>query len=181
MDERKQTAMLEFLDNVNRLRSASCRKNKSMTEDQFDEHILRTHFADCAPPQTLPEHPQSRSERSVSSKLYLMVKVVFILFLIAILYSPFREAVGNLFMKHIQSCIYSGMSVWRLMTVPLIRLVPALSELYDESCLLENPLFQIQDMDCRPCQDVLNVLNLDDLDGQQDVIGGGVPHVFKVN
>lgn len=171
--DRKERALLEFLEKVNRLR-ADC----SLTEDQFDDHILKTHFADFKRISNTFLVTERPVKRSFFSTIISLLKILFILLLIAMLYTPFRQATANLFMKNIQSFIYTGMSFWRVLTVPLIRMVPALTELYDESCLLENPLFQIQDMDCRPCQNVLNVLNLSDVDGQQDA--GGVPYVFKV-
>lgn len=178
----KQQALKEFLAKVDRLRSDSCRKKIPMTEDKFNEHILKTHFADIASlPEIAHENPHSRLQTGMHhSKMYLILRILAVFLFLALLYSPLRQAIASLFMKNIQSCIYSGMSLWRLITVPIIRIVPALTELYDESCLIENPLFQIQDMDCRPCHNVLNVLNLSDLDGQQDVVGGGVPYIFKV-
>lgn len=180
--DRKQQVLQDFIDQVDRLRTVSCRKNNSMSEEQFKEHILSTHFADIllnTPP------PRLKTGGGLTYKLRFLLKCfVALLFVVAMVYTPFRQAAGNLFMKNIQSWIYSGMSLWRLLTVPLIRLMPALTELYDESCLLENPLFQIQDMDCRPCVNVLNVLNLSEMGSGQplDVVGGGgVPHVFKVS
>lgn len=179
---RKQAALHEFMTKVDRLRSDTCRQdNSSMTEEQFNDYILQTHFRNIFASSIVSNTLAFKWRRCPSSRNLLKILAVIIVFTL-ILYTPFRQSVANVFMKNIQSCIYTGMSVWRLLTVPIIRMVPALTELYDESCLLENPMFQIQDMDCRPCLNVLNVLNLSDLDGQQqEVVGGGVPYVFKVS
>lgn len=81
-----------------------------------------------------------------------------------------------------------GMRLWRRMTLPLIQRFPRLTELYDESCLMENPFFQL-DLPCEPCAGVERVLELT----QQSAVNKKesnhidapnaeyVPFVFKVS
>ncbi|XP_064554986.1 uncharacterized protein LOC135439984 [Drosophila montana] len=59
--------------------------------------------------------------------------------------------------RMVQSLVYPGMRMWRRMTMPLIQRFPRLTELYDESCLMGNPFFQVEDLSCGPCADVENV------------------------
>ena len=52
-------------------------------------------------------------------------------------------------------------------------------ELYDESCLLENPYFQVSNMNCWPCENIKFVLNL--TDSKQNNAHVGLPYIIKVN
>ncbi|XP_001355219.2 uncharacterized protein [Drosophila pseudoobscura] len=57
----------------------------------------------------------------------------------------------------VQSTVYPGMRMWRRMTMPLIQRFPRLTEFYDESCLMGNPFFQMEDLSCGPCANVESV------------------------
>lgn len=59
--------------------------------------------------------------------------------------------------RMVQSLVYPGMRMWRRMTMPLIQRFPRLTELYDESCLMGNPFFQVEDLSCGPCANVESV------------------------
>ncbi|KAH8387646.1 hypothetical protein KR093_008510 [Drosophila rubida] len=59
--------------------------------------------------------------------------------------------------RMMQSLVYPGMRMWRRMTMPLIQRFPRLTELYDESCLMGNPFFQLEDLNCGPCANVESV------------------------
>ncbi|ALC49049.1 CG4558 [Drosophila busckii] len=59
--------------------------------------------------------------------------------------------------RMVQSLMYPGMRMWRRMTMPLIQRFPRLTELYDESCLMGNPFFQVEDLSCSPCAHVESV------------------------
>ncbi|EDW06653.1 uncharacterized protein LOC6583669 [Drosophila mojavensis] len=59
--------------------------------------------------------------------------------------------------RMVQSLVYPGMRMWRRMTMPLIQRFPRLTELYDESCLMGNPFFQVEDLSCSPCANVDSV------------------------
>ncbi|XP_034942654.1 uncharacterized protein [Chelonus insularis] len=59
-----------------------------------------------------------------------------------------------------QNFIYPGFNVVRKLAVPIITRYPHLTELYDESCLVENPFFHVLEMDCWPCNGIRSVPNL---------------------
>ncbi|XP_015114416.1 uncharacterized protein LOC107039363 [Diachasma alloeum] len=63
----------------------------------------------------------------------------------------------SIFLRNMQSFIYPGLTVFRQFAVPIIQRYPILTELYDESCLVENPFFKVADMDCWPCSTVQSV------------------------
>ncbi|XP_020803740.1 uncharacterized protein LOC110180417 [Drosophila serrata] len=79
----------------------------------------------------------------------------------------------------VQSMVYPGMRMWRRMTMPLIQRFPQLTELYDESCLMGNPFFQVEDLSCGPCASVENVW----LEGEELQLPSGVesavPYAFR--
>ncbi|XP_017488889.1 PREDICTED: uncharacterized protein LOC108377138 [Rhagoletis zephyria] len=94
------------------------------------------------------------------------------------------------------SFIYPSMRMWRRITLPLIQRFPRLTELYDESCLMQNPFFQgIDSLSCDPCSSVQSVLELTAVgsedpsntnnernksDDLSDVSNEFVPFVFKI-
>lgn len=53
-------------------------------------------------------------------------------------------------------------------------------DLYDESCLVENPYFYVADMECWPCQDVTAVLNISKVEESSLKSGSGSPFITKV-
>lgn len=87
---------------------------------------------------------------------YLIIVIICsIIFLVR-----FKLEASNVFMRNIQPLIYPGMRTWRKFTIPIIENFPQLTRLYDESCLVENPFFQVAGLDCTPCASVINVLDI---------------------
>uniref|UniRef100_A0A0C9R5D3 ThiI_2 protein n=1 Tax=Fopius arisanus TaxID=64838 RepID=A0A0C9R5D3_9HYME len=82
-----------------------------------------------------------------------------------------HPATHSIFLRNMQSFIYPGLTVFRQMAVPIIKRYPALTELYDESCLIENPFFKVADMDCWPCSTVQSV---------PDMTGWNMTETFNV-
>ncbi|CAK1551952.1 unnamed protein product [Leptosia nina] len=58
--------------------------------------------------------------------------------------------------------IYPGLKLWRQISIPLISVFPRLTDLHQETCLLQNPFFTVVDMDCSPCSNVQEVRELQD-------------------
>lgn len=87
---------------------------------------------------------------------------------------------SNFFMRNIQTFIYPGMRAWRRLTLPIIETFPALTKLYDETCLVENPFFQVAGLDCGPCKGVVSVLDvkLAGINGLGYL--GSSPYILKV-
>ncbi|XP_076243078.1 uncharacterized protein LOC143184609 [Calliopsis andreniformis] len=78
--------------------------------------------------------------------------VLLILFLIIICFvSLDRRFLTAMIMRNLQNSIYPGLKVLRKVAVPIIQHYPSLSEFYDEWCILENPYFYVNDIDCWPC------------------------------
>lgn len=101
----------------------------------------------------------------------------------------------------VHSFIYPSMRMWRRITLPLIQRFPRLTELYDESCLMQNPFFQgVDALSCDPCSTVQSVLDLTSKiersteayndnqqenssrdDSDREMPNEYVPFVFKIN
>ncbi|XP_003425658.1 uncharacterized protein LOC100680523 [Nasonia vitripennis] len=76
----------------------------------------------------------------------------------------------NILLRNVQNLIYPGLRIFRKFAVPVITVYPSLTEWYDEWCLLENPYFEVSDMDCWPCNSVNSV---------QDLTGYNVTSTFN--
>lgn len=105
-------------------------------------------------------------------------KILFWVFylIIACLFISYKNEASTIFLRNIQTFIYPGMKIWRKMTLPVINKFPGLTELYDESCLMMNPFFQVDDLNCEPCAGVVNVLDLTHIQHTTEF----VPFVFKI-
>lgn len=66
---------------------------------------------------------------------------------------------SSIVLRNVQGLIYPGFTFLRFLSVPLIKQFPSLTELYYESCLVENPYFFVQDMDCWPCRNTYSVMD----------------------
>lgn len=53
-------------------------------------------------------------------------------------------------------------------------------ELYDETCLVENPYFYVSDMECWPCENVNTVIDLTGFDNHS-LYQSGIPYVVQVS
>ncbi|XP_044729542.1 uncharacterized protein LOC123292893 [Chrysoperla carnea] len=105
--------------------------------------------------------------------------IIFISFVIyTILYH--HQPTLSLVMRNVQGFIYPGLKILRLLSVPIISAYPSLSELYDESCLVQNPYFIVPDMDCYPCENVYSVI---DLTGFTNIslYQSGIPYIIKTD
>lgn len=87
--------------------------------------------------------------------------------------------INGFFMKNIQTFIYPGMSMWRKFTLPMLAIWPEVTQFYDETCLVPNPVFRVKDFDCDPCQRVASVLDLTDMPDLRTAMP--VPYIYKVN
>lgn len=92
----------------------------------------------------------------------------------------YKTETSNAFMRNIQTQIYPVMRAWRKITLPLINTFPALTDLYDETCLIENPLFRVANLDCTPCTGVANIINYTGSTAPKLYLDYSVPHIVQV-
>ncbi|KAF5282210.1 hypothetical protein FQR65_LT02907, partial [Abscondita terminalis] len=75
-----------------------------------------------------------------------------------------HQPTSSIVLRNVQGLIYPGLKLVRFLAVPILKLFPSLTHLYDESCLVENPYFYVSDMECWPCEDVHSVIDLTGFD-----------------
>lgn len=109
------------------------------------------------------------------TRRYMFRIVVFAIMLILVNY---RAELSRVFMRKIQVYIYPGMRLWRKLTLPIIQQFPQLTQFYDETCLVSNPFFRVANLDCSPCVDVINVVDLSKV-SQFDYLGCNIPHIIQ--
>lgn len=106
---------------------------------------------------------------------YMVYIAVLVIVLILVNY---RGELKRIFMRNIQVYIYPGMRLWRKLTMPIIQQFPQLTQLYDETCLISNPFFRVANLDCSPCTDVINVVDLT-IAPHFDYLGSNIPHIIE--
>ncbi|GAB0096325.1 uncharacterized protein DMENIID0001_118160 [Sergentomyia squamirostris] len=161
----KYQIICKYIENVNRLKSAASDRNDLEFSKFLIDHLNRYTFP-------------SYSTNLIKSVKEYKRKIVWWIFTLLVAYTclSWKHEASSLFLRHIQSSIYPGMKFWRKFTLPIIAQYPTLNEFYDESCLFGNPIFTVTDLDCKPCSNVANVL---DLSNYKDVSPSGQPFMFK--
>lgn len=142
--------------------AASDGTNGAISRAQFDEYVLKRFFGQQLQREQTDAQAASLTPQSQRHHRWTFGRSALLLLLLAtvgaavllVCQPAWRQHCAALFMMHIQTLIYPGMSWWRTVTLPLLGAFPAIGGLYDESCLVANPLFHIPAMDCRPCADV---------------------------
>ncbi|XP_071452650.1 uncharacterized protein [Hetaerina americana] len=99
-----------------------------------------------------------------------------ILYCILACHNPTQKLVT----RHIQDYIYPFMRTFRLMTLPLLKFYPSLVDWHEEQCLVRNPFYKVQNLDCWPCEQVRSVLDLSGLKNFTEYYHhSGIPFVVK--
>ncbi|XP_012543179.1 uncharacterized protein LOC105840710 [Monomorium pharaonis] len=101
---------------------------------------------------------KSSSKSSRPLRIILSLALVTIVLLCLLNYN--QNWLNAVFIRISQNSIYPALYLLRKVAIPFISLYPSLTELYDEWCLIENPYFYVNDMDCWPCTMVHSVLDL---------------------
>ncbi|CAG5039683.1 unnamed protein product [Parnassius apollo] len=120
--------------------------DKGLSEDEF----RKLYFESL---NTIEEGDNKLS--NISRSFVTKRKFLLILLLILTIYS-IKYICCNV-LCNLQELIYPGLRLIRQISIPFISLFPALTELYQEPCLIQNPFYTIIDMDCWPCSTVTNV------------------------
>lgn len=106
--------------------------------------------------------------------------VYIIICAVVIVLVNYKTETSNAFMQNIQTFIYPVMRAWRKMTLPLIQTFPTLTDVYDETCLIENPLFRVTNLDCTPCIGIVKVVEYS-TSYPTKYLDHSVPHIVQVN
>uniref|UniRef100_A0A182JRN7 Uncharacterized protein n=1 Tax=Anopheles christyi TaxID=43041 RepID=A0A182JRN7_9DIPT len=154
----KNEIIRKYVDNLNRLRMLAARRGQ-ISESEFNNYLIRHYFHNNNIINYIFDKHTSRTLlKTVIERKKKIINFIFLLLTLFVVFS-YKHEVSTVVLRNIQSFIYPGMRFWRKATVPIIASYPALSEYYDESCLLTNPYFQVENLNCDPCADVANVLD----------------------
>ncbi|KAG5886969.1 hypothetical protein JTB14_006612 [Gonioctena quinquepunctata] len=125
------------------------------------------------------------AERTKAQKICTIFKNLFLLFalifIVVYILLNVHQPTSSIVLRNVQGLTYPTLKFVRFLSVPIIRLFPSLTDLYDESCLLENPYFYVADMECWPCESVHAVLNITKVDEGLLKSGSGTPFVVKID
>lgn len=170
----KSEILAKYSQNLNILQNFAEKNNISNPE--FDKLVTLS----LNRPQNWTK---SWAERFLVVKLSIEKRQKLVSFLALIIlgfaFFYYKQEVESLFLRHVQVYIYPGMKLWRKLTAPLILFFPSLTELYDESCLVTNPFFQVDGLNCAPCSSVVNVLDLTNI--EQVDLNENIPFMFKTD
>ncbi|XP_072942159.1 uncharacterized protein [Epargyreus clarus] len=139
----KQEVLHRYSQSITLLKKEST--DAGISEDEFQKlyfDSLKSHNI------TAERNPQRRY-----TKYFTIVLIT--LTVLCMVYN--YKAIYSYLICNLQEYIYPGLRLIRKLSIPFISLFPALTELYQEPCLIQNPFFTVVDMDCWPCSSINNV------------------------
>ncbi|XP_044747837.1 uncharacterized protein LOC123309057 [Coccinella septempunctata] len=140
-------------------------------------------FAECF--YSLNKNEQFSPSRNslTTSLLRRILNLYVLLFILAIsiyILLNVHQPTSSLVLRNVQGFIYPGLKFLRILSVPIIKKLPLLTGLYDESCLIENPYFYVHEMECWPCYNVYSFIEITGTQNQS-TYSSGIPHITKTS
>ncbi|XP_057670482.1 uncharacterized protein LOC130902391 [Diorhabda carinulata] len=123
------------------------------------------------------------SQTNKAQKICTNLKNVLVLFTASFIFIYIllnvHQPTTSIVLRNVQGLTYPTLKFVRYLSVPIIKLFPALTDLYDETCLVENPYFYVADMECWPCENVFTVLNISKFEDSYLKSGTAAPYIVK--
>lgn len=194
MDPKKEDLLQKYNQNVEEIRNLG--KEMKLSDEEINKI-----FTEC-----FSELRRNECNDFTHLLIKILKSICYIIFISFVIYTILyhHQPTLSLVMRNVQGFIYPGLKILRLISVPIISAYPSLSgkyswiileyniyntnakfinyftELYDESCLVQNPYFIVPDMDCYPCENVYSVI---DLTGFTNIslYQSGIPYIIKVS
>ncbi|KAL5273195.1 hypothetical protein ACFFRR_000140 [Megaselia abdita] len=183
----KKEVINKYLENLKILR---CFAEQSLSPFSFNNYIVFTYFDsrnNGQPPEVSSAEPIQQGSSLLTAELLKQIldrrrKIFLWIFYLSVgfLCISYKNEASSIVLRNIQTIFYPGMKLWRKLTLPVIEKFPGLTELYDQSCLLMNPFFQVENLNCDPCSNVVNVLDLTNVP-EDPGDKYAVPFIFKIN
>uniref|UniRef100_A0AAR5P7M4 Uncharacterized protein n=1 Tax=Dendroctonus ponderosae TaxID=77166 RepID=A0AAR5P7M4_DENPD len=168
----KKRLLIEYKRNIKSI--IKCAKNTGLTDEQIDG-IVRESFSEF----------KAKSHQNVFKSSILKISIVVLLSLSVFMYVLLNvhTPTSSVVLRNVQGLTYPALKFIRILAVPIIKLFPSVTDLHDESCLIENPYFYLSDLDCSPCENVYNVIDLTGVEGinAYKKVFEGVPFIIKTN
>ncbi|XP_068627692.1 uncharacterized protein [Battus philenor] len=128
---------------------------KECTEQGIDDETFKKLYFEALK-STINNNLQANQKKFFDKRKIMRCIFIFALIICSCYY------IYNNFLCNLQEFIYPGLRLVRKISIPLVSLFPALTDLYQEPCLIQNPFFTIIDMDCWPCSIVNNIGQIND-------------------
>lgn len=177
----KEDLLKKYKENVDKIRNEA---RKSGLHDEQITQILNNLFEELkAKRYAIKDNNLTfcanfrKNTIKISAILFLFLSIF--VYVLLNVHTP----TSSIVLRNVQGLTYPALKIVRILSVPFIKLFPSLTDLYDESCLVENPYFHVSEMECWPCENVLSII---DLTGIQELntfqkIGEGTPFIAKIN
>uniref|UniRef100_A0A1Y1MH36 Uncharacterized protein n=1 Tax=Photinus pyralis TaxID=7054 RepID=A0A1Y1MH36_PHOPY len=165
-------------DSLSQYKARVAALTKRAKELNLTDLEIQTVFDEC-----FNELSKSSPTKSRPSLITLAAKItigsLFIALVTYILLNV-HQPTSSIVLRNVQGLIYPGLKVVRFLAVPILKKFPSLTNLYDESCLVENPYFYVSDMECWPCEDVHSVIDLTGF-SNYSLYQSGIPYIVQTN
>ncbi|KAJ8919302.1 hypothetical protein NQ315_003886 [Exocentrus adspersus] len=122
---------------------------------------------------------KTKAQQIFRTVIYIFFLLTLIAIFIYILLNV-HQPTSSIVLRNVQGLTYPTLKIVRFLSVPIIKMFPSLTDLYDETCLLENPYFYVADMECWPCEGVHTVLDISGID-KSSFTSGGTPFIMKMD
>ncbi|XP_023938180.2 uncharacterized protein LOC112045983 [Bicyclus anynana] len=136
----------EYSKSITKLKKESV--DAGITEEEFKEMYYKS----------LHDLVKNNHISAANNRQWFKTKLIWLICLSTIIIVIYNyKSIHACVVCEMQDYIYPGLRLLRKFSIPFISLFPVLTELYQETCLIQNPFFTVVDMDCWPCSTVNNV------------------------
>uniref|UniRef100_A0A6P7FRX2 Uncharacterized protein LOC114332028 n=1 Tax=Diabrotica virgifera virgifera TaxID=50390 RepID=A0A6P7FRX2_DIAVI len=174
----KSELLKEYKKNVVQIKKHA--KNLGLSEKEVNI-LFEQSFLELRKEQNGTNVPKPIKAQSLCTSIrnifVLFTTLSFFIYILLNVHQP----TSSIVLRNVQGLTYPTLKFIRFLSVPIIRLFPSLTDLYDETCLIENPYFYVADMECWPCENVFAVLNISSMEESYLKSESGTPFIVKSN
>ncbi|XP_066252735.1 uncharacterized protein [Euwallacea similis] len=168
----KQALLSQYKHELNKIKSKA--KSSGLSEDEFNK-LVEGSFQEIKTTNVTQNNNQKQFK--ICILISLLLSLVF--YVLLNIHTP----TSSIVLRNVQGFTYPALKIIRTVSLPLIKLFPSLTDLYDESCLVKNPHFYLADLDCSPCENVHSVIDLSGITSVNpyEKVSEGIPLVLKTS
>nr|CAI5868191.1 unnamed protein product [Callosobruchus analis] len=173
----QQTLLARYRKDVDNIRKSA--KASGLADKDINE-IIKESLRDLRNELYGSNQNKQRTKAQTVFRTFKYLSILSTIFLIFIyILLRVHQPTYSIVLRNVQGLTHPTLKIVRMLAIPIIKLFPSLTDLYDESCLIENPYFYVAEMECWPCENVNTVV---DITENKDLFksGAGTPFVAKV-
>nr|CAI5868193.1 unnamed protein product [Callosobruchus analis] len=174
----QQTLLARYRKDVDNIRKSA--KASGLADKDINE-IIKESLRDLRNELYGSNQNKQRTKAQTVFRTFKYLSILSTIFLIFIyILLRVHQPTYSIVLRNVQGLTHPTLKIVRMLAIPIIKLFPSLTDLYDESCLIENPYFYVAEMECWPCENVNTVV---DITENKDLFksGAGTPFVAKSN